>query len=213
LRKQWTSPVYALNKTEISIEYQNGRRSHVFTCAQPTCNYTLCRYIDTKGRSTGNMKKHVLQCWGKEAVKRAMDSADDTEARKDVVESILSTCRINAYFGRKKKGAVTYSHMQHTRKETRAELTGRQGYYIPSPSTVSRDANMVFARTREHIARMLQEYEGRLSFATDTWTSPNHHSFIAITAHLEVEGQPMRLLLDLVEVTKSHTGLNLAAAF
>jgi hypothetical protein len=34
--------------------------------------------------------------------------------------------------------------------------TGRPEYYLPSPSTVSRDVKKVFARTRERIAAMLQ---------------------------------------------------------
>jgi hypothetical protein len=34
-----------------------------------------------------------------------------------------------------------------------------------------------------------------------------------ITAHLEHEGEPISLLLDIVEVAQSHTGENLAAAF
>lgn len=34
--------------------------------------------------------------------------------------------------------------------------TGRPEYYIPSSSTVSRDVKLVFARTRQHIAKMLQ---------------------------------------------------------
>lgn len=34
--------------------------------------------------------------------------------------------------------------------------TGRPGMYIPSPSTVSRDAKMVFARTRARIAQLLR---------------------------------------------------------
>jgi hypothetical protein len=34
--------------------------------------------------------------------------------------------------------------------------TGWPGYYIPSPSTVSRDVRMVFAHTRQRIANMLQ---------------------------------------------------------
>lgn len=59
------------------------------------------------------------------------------------------------------------------------------------------------ASKRAH--RHRQEYEGRLSFATDAWTSPNHRAFIAITVHLEVNGEPLRLLLDLVEVAKVRT--------
>jgi len=58
-----------------------------------------------------------------------------------------------------------------------------------------------------------KEYDGRLSFATDAWTSPNQRAFIAITVHLEHEGEPISMLLDIVEVAKSHTRENLAAAF
>ena len=36
---------------------------------------------------------------------------------------------------------------------------------------------------------------------------------MAITVHLEHQGEPISLLLDIVEVAKSHTGTNLAAAF
>ena len=91
--------------------------------------------------------------------------------------------------------------------------TGRPSHYIPSPSTVSRDVKLVFARTRQRIAKMLREYEGRISFATDSWTSPNHKPYVAVTSHHEEKGMPVCLLLDIVEVAKSHSGANLAAAF
>jgi hypothetical protein len=58
-----------------------------------------------------------------------------------------------------------------------------------------------------------QDYEGALNFATDGWTSPNHKAFIAITVHFEKDGVPVSMLLDIVEVARSHSGLNLAAAF
>lgn len=60
---------------------------------------------------------------------------------------------------------------------------------------------------------MLQEYDGNLNFATDAWTSPNHKAFVAFTVHFEHEGAPISMLLDLVEVAKSHSGVNLAEAF
>jgi len=34
--------------------------------------------------------------------------------------------------------------------------TGRPGYYLPHPTTVSRDVRLVFARTRKRVAMMLQ---------------------------------------------------------
>lgn len=91
--------------------------------------------------------------------------------------------------------------------------TGRPTHYIPSPATVSRDVKNVFVRCRERIAKMLQEFDGDLNFATDAWTSPNDKAFIAISVHFELNGEPMSMLLDLVEVARSHSGLNLAQAF
>jgi hypothetical protein len=59
----------------------------------------------------------------------------------------------------------------------------------------------------------LQKYEGNLNFATDVWTSPNHKAFVAFTVHFEHKGTPILMLLNLVEVAKSHSGVNLAEAF
>ena len=59
----------------------------------------------------------------------------------------------------------------------------------------------------------LKEYDGCLSFTTDTWMSPNQWAYVAITIHLEHNGEPLSMLLDIVEVVKSHSGENLATAF
>ena len=58
-----------------------------------------------------------------------------------------------------------------------------------------------------------KKYDSRLNFATDAWTSPNQRAFVAVTVHLEHKGKPISMLLDIVEVAKSHTGVNLASAF
>jgi hypothetical protein len=52
-----------------------------------------------------------------------------------------------------------------------------------------------------------------LSYATDAWTSPNHKAYVAVSIHFEKDGVPVSMLLDIIEVTHSHSGLNLAAAF
>ena len=52
-----------------------------------------------------------------------------------------------------------------------------------------------------------------MNFATDAWTSPNHKAFIAFTIHFEHEGVPISMLLDLVELAESHSGVNLANTF
>ena len=59
----------------------------------------------------------------------------------------------------------------------------------------------------------MQEYDGTLSFGIDAWTSPNNKVYVAVTVHFEQNGEPMCLLLDIVQVAKSHTGFNLARAF
>jgi coproporphyrinogen III oxidase len=91
--------------------------------------------------------------------------------------------------------------------------TGRPGYYIPSPKTVSQHVKKVFVNVRNRLAKMLWEHEGKLNFSTDAWTSPNHKAFVAVTVHFEINGVPMSMLLDLMEVAKSHSDLNLAVAF
>jgi hypothetical protein len=59
----------------------------------------------------------------------------------------------------------------------------------------------------------LQEHQGALNFATDAWTSPNHKAFVVVTVHFENNGVLICMLLDIVEVAKSHSGANLAVAF
>jgi len=94
--------------------------------------------------------------------------------------------------------------------------TGRPGYQVPSPETVSRDVKKVFVRVRKRIGktlRQLQDYEGALSYATDAWTSPNHKAYVAVSVHFKKDGVPVSMLLDIVEVARSHSGLNLATVF
>jgi len=108
--------------------------------------------------------------------------------------------------------------------------TGCPEYLIPSPETVSHDVKDVFMWVRKHIAKMLQvrdlnivisetclkpskEHEGDLNFATNAWTSPNNKAYVAVSVHFEVKGVAVGMLLDIVEIPCSHTGLNLAAAF
>ena len=54
----------------------------------------------------------------------------------------------------------------------------------------------------------IQEYDGDINFATDTWSSPNHYAYVAFTAHFEVEGQPIAIVLDVVEVPEVRSSNN-----
>lgn len=92
-------------------------------------------------------------------------------------------------------------------------IAGRPHAIIPSVSTVTRDITASFPKCREKIGTLLKDYPGRLHFATDAWTSPNHRAFISWTVHLQHEGKMLAFLLDFVEVAESHTGVVMANAF
>jgi hypothetical protein len=79
-------------------------------------------------------------------------------------------------------------------------LTGRPTMQLPSASTIARDIRSSFLFCRDRIAKLLREYPGRIHFATDSWTSPNHRAFVAWTVHLEHQGQMLAFLLDIIEV-------------
>jgi hypothetical protein len=126
------------------------------------------------------MRKHAKKCWGEEVVTSADNAKNANEVRATTVMGALNPQSITAAFERKGKGKVNYSHRQHTKTEARAEIvrwvaeskrpfeivadrgfqslmkTGRPEYYIPSPTTVSRDVKKVFVNVRKRMAAMLQ---------------------------------------------------------
>ncbi|KAL6298221.1 hypothetical protein BKA93DRAFT_744576, partial [Sparassis latifolia] len=219
LMKNWWSLIYAFFELTPAIEYVDGRCVHTFKCSakhhSKRCKRTIQRYLDTSDvKSTGGLCKHAKACWGQDAV-LAVDKAKDVDkARMAVVKALLENNIIMAAFARKGKGKVTYSHRQHTHTETKDRgfqcliKIGRPEYYIPSASMVSHDVKLVFAQTRKRIAKMLQKYDGDLNFATNAWTSPNHKAFVAVSVHLEREGEPLAMVLNVVEVAQVHYPLS-----
>ena len=169
-----------------------------------------------------------MKCWGEEAVQNANEGKNPQEK---LSQSIF------AAFARPGQQPIHISHRSHTTIEAQARIVkwvtecnrpaevlsdtelrslltaGRPKVEIPSPATVRHDINAAFEKARERICALLLNYPGLLSFATDTWTSPNHCAMCAWTAHLEHEGHPLTFLLDIVEVPESHTGATLAREF
>ncbi|KIM52480.1 hypothetical protein SCLCIDRAFT_141029, partial [Scleroderma citrinum Foug A] len=206
LMKEWVSPIYAFFDPVPQIIEENRRRAHEFKCSARACKTKVRRYLDKKdARFTSNMRKHAKKCWGEEAVATADDAQNAGEARKHIVGSILRHGSITASFERKGKGNIGYSHRQHTCRFQSLMKTGRPEYYLPHPTTVSHDVQLVFACTHQCLAKMLHEYNGKVNFTTDTWTSPNHKAFVAFAVHLEHNGVPLVFPLDVIEVAKVHT--------
>src|SRR5882762_572329 len=75
---------------------------------------------------------------------------------------------------------------------------------LPSPDIISRNIKASFNKCQERIATLLHDHPGRLHFATDAWTFPNHRAFVTWTVHLEYEGTMLTFLLDIIEVPKVH---------
>ncbi|GLB35657.1 hypothetical protein LshimejAT787_0212220 [Lyophyllum shimeji] len=185
MQSGWRTAVYAFFQPDPVIEYRDGRKCHVFRCTGKGCTQRIVRYLDTKdAQSTGNMRKHVKKCWGEDVLHAADEAKNIHEARTKVVGGYRANGSITASFARKDKANVTYSHRPHTRTETRAEIvrwvsesnrpfailkdrglncllkTGRPTYYVPHPTTVSRDVKTVFAKARNRIAKMLKSHSG-----------------------------------------------------
>lgn len=179
MMNSWNTPIYAFYYPIPTINYDNQRRYHEFRCFKTSCNKTIRRFLDTTdSNSTGNMHRHTKKCWGEDILKLAMNTTNADEARERLAKSKNGS--IAEAFKVKGKGKLTYSHRQHTKTETRAEIvrwvtenarpykvvadrgfknlmkTGRPEYYLPSPTTVSRDVRTVFARSRQRIAAMLR---------------------------------------------------------
>ncbi|KAJ2936232.1 hypothetical protein H1R20_g862, partial [Candolleomyces eurysporus] len=191
--------------------------------------------------STGNLFKHARKCWGKSVINQAVQANDLAAARAGLETlKVLADRTITATFERTGKGKVTFSTKPLKYPKTRVECvcwvaksmwpasvvgdcgflrlmkTGRPHMKIPSWPTISQDVHVVFKKVQERIAELLKSaksYDGRLNFATDAWTSPNHRPFVAVTVHMEKKGQPVCMLLNIVELLVSHSGINLAAAF
>ncbi|SJL07249.1 uncharacterized protein ARMOST_10592 [Armillaria ostoyae] len=237
----WNAPVYAFYSPVPSIEYHDGRKCYVWACLAKNCHHEVNRFLDTAdASSTKNLRNHVKKCWGEDVLKAADEVKHLCDARKIVQthqESAQNGSITQAFSHVKGKGKITYSHRQHTKPEARAEFvrwiseslhpfaiakdrgfnclmkTGRPECYIPHPSTISRDVKTVFAKSHYGLKTHTKKYNGDLNFAMDAWTSPNHRPYIAVTVHFEYKGEAVSLLLDFIEVAKSHTGANLAEAF
>ncbi|TFK73078.1 hypothetical protein BDN72DRAFT_791600, partial [Pluteus cervinus] len=224
MKSQWISHVYAFFTEPVVNVDLDGRIAHVFRCQGRNCSHVVRRYQDTKDRvSTGNMFKHVKACWGHEVLDAAKGAGTIKDARKKVMEPYKRSGQLTASFKLKGEGKPTYSTMPLDRIQTKyVEMyrwynhlmkTGRPEQYVPSPSTVSRDVKRVFAHSRIRLAKMLRDLPGKISFEADGWTSPNHKAFIGITARFEQDGVLVQVILDIVELPKSHTGFNMAEAF
>ncbi|KAH9020815.1 hypothetical protein EDB84DRAFT_1621682 [Lactarius hengduanensis] len=89
ISKDWSSTVYAFFKMMPTVEYIDNRRVHIFECNAMHCKGRgkypryVRRYLDTgDAKSTSNLRRHAIVCWGKEAVDAASKTKDVHAARE-----------------------------------------------------------------------------------------------------------------------------------
>ncbi|KAI0291919.1 hypothetical protein B0F90DRAFT_1604841, partial [Multifurca ochricompacta] len=138
--------------------------------------------------ATSNLKAHAIKCFGADAVDAAFKKAS----------SGAQDGSIFASFAQLGQASQSISHCAHTTYETR--FAGRPGTSLPTPMTVVHDVKLSFEKCQAHINKILKEHSGHVHFATDAWTSPNHHAFVAWTVHLHHEGHLLAFVLDITEV-------------
>ncbi|KAF7349077.1 Dimer-Tnp-hAT domain-containing protein [Mycena venus] len=236
VKANWTSGIYQFfNSNVVTKKDDNGRIFQQFSCAAPggckkRSGFKGVHRYQTKldgqpasdRSSTSNLKKHAETCWGKDAVKARLTGAGTSNSPRDgnifasfartgqrPVKSLNSVPTLYAGFAE----ANRPFRIMEDRELRELLLAGRPELNIPSRRTIGRDLNAVFDRCSQRIINLLDNYNGRLSFATDAWTSPNHRAFVAWTVHLQHEGQPLVFLLDVFEVPESHTREVLACEF
>ncbi|KAG5649137.1 hypothetical protein H0H81_006006, partial [Sphagnurus paluster] len=101
------------------IIYVDGKRAHQFSYTAKGCQYKARWFLDTRDKaSTSNLIKHVKNCWGIEAWASANECRDANKACDSVVKPLKQSGSILKKFLWKGKGAITFSHQQHTRTET-----------------------------------------------------------------------------------------------
>ncbi|KAJ7902586.1 hypothetical protein B0H14DRAFT_2329133, partial [Mycena olivaceomarginata] len=227
----WTSPVYSFFKDNVETlaDAHDGRKYQVFKCNTPGgCKSKSGMKVNgdphSDRSSTSNLKKHAKQCWGSTVVDACI---------KGVAADASRDGSIFMAFARSGQHPVNVSHCTHTpnlnsgvacivcwiteanrplnivadRQLQDLLIAGRPELTVPSRSTAARDLKAVYERSAHRIKKLLTEYDGRLSFATDAWTSPNHRAFVAWMVHLQHWGEPLVFLLDMFEVPE--VGLHL----
>ncbi|KAF7348841.1 Dimer-Tnp-hAT domain-containing protein [Mycena venus] len=184
---------------------EHGQEYQFFKCAAPQgCKYTAKGKAADRS-STSNLLKHAKKCWG----------ADIVEARMKGVEAQGRDGDIFAAFARasdRPYPAERPAHIVRWVTENHRPLSLIEDHEFRL-ILVSRDLNAAYGRARAYVEALLTGYNGRLSFSTDAWTSPNHCAFVAWIIHLQHEGQLLAFPLDIYEVPESHTGESLAREF
>ncbi|KAE9403728.1 hypothetical protein BT96DRAFT_814444, partial [Gymnopus androsaceus JB14] len=152
------------------------------------------QYLDTSDKtSTGNLKTHAIKCFSQAAVDAAMKGTDNNKQPDGSIYSV---------FGCQGSQPVSITHKAHSDDQKFRELmlAGRPQASLPSRRTVACDIEASFDCCSDRVDKLLQEYTGCINFATDAWTSPNHHAIVAWTAHIQHQGHPLVFLLDVFEV-------------
>ena len=101
-----------------------GRHAHEFRCTSSHCRgkgangQIVRRYLDTSDRkSTSNLKRHAITCWGNKAVDDTLDAKVDIESAQKTLKTFKDGS-ITVAFEWKGKEKVSYSRRPHTKAET-----------------------------------------------------------------------------------------------
>ncbi|KAJ7825836.1 hypothetical protein B0H14DRAFT_2596296 [Mycena olivaceomarginata] len=191
----------------------DGREYQFFKCSAPWgCKHKgkgTTRFQTNKNgskvtdkSSTSNLVKHAKKCWGADVVEARMKGCRGAGKGCDhpvqPSDRMLTEAELRAHIVR----WVIENHRPLNFVEDREFRlifsAGRPEFRLPGRCAVSRDLNAAYGRARAHIEALLTVgYNGRLSFSTDTWTSPNHRAFVAWIVHLQHEGELLAFPLDI----------------
>ncbi len=88
--------------------------------------------------------------------------------------------------------------------------TGVQPVFVTDKTIAADIARMA----NEYVETLKPSFDSKLSLCMDVWTGPNRMSFLGITfTYLDDNFYIQRGLLDMIKMSKSHTGENIAKLF
>ncbi|KAF5320196.1 hypothetical protein D9758_018609 [Tetrapyrgos nigripes] len=183
-----------------TLEMHKGEYSLKFICkTKPSISLRRAPWED----STGNLRKHINSCDPKEkgSIVELIATQHYDTAKLRFLLAIWVTCHKCPF----KMIDDLELHEILTMLYHRVD--------IPHSTTISCDVKMIHEMAKVKVISELSAYTGRIHFALDGWSSPNHLSILGISLICYHDRKLQEMTLDFVQLRGSHTGKYLANMF
>ncbi|KAF7296800.1 Dimer-Tnp-hAT domain-containing protein [Mycena indigotica] len=177
---------------------EDGIVRYVFSCKRfPSKTVQRARY----DASTSNLGNHIKTCQpGVSTIKKYTNTGDYNHGRFRLNLALWIAVHNRPHLAVKDAELVA------------AFRTLQPNVHVPCNDTVARDIKIVFDLTKPVVKGLFAKHDGALHAMLDGWTSPNVLSMVGLVIQFVVDNDIRTFLLDMIPLSLSHTGSNLARA-